>query len=440
MKKIYSLLFFLAIAGTALQAQQIRDNFEDIRKGTYGFISGTFIPYNGNPDQSGANTSLVAAAYTRNPAEAFDVIILDGLMADLSDYVSGAKAMTIDVWSPAVGKTVQITVENSTLALPANFPTGRHSVYLATTTVANQWETLTFNFDNQPDPSVSSTSVDRIVLLFDPNTNNNDTYYWDNLVVPELADDPCDGVAPDDMVLQDFECNQSTYFTFSHAGVNFRRVVNPDPNGMNTSDYVGSYIRNGGEENDVIVGRLASPLAIGTANNYSLQVWDENPPTNVVLSLQKDGVPVQDITATTSATNSWETIIFAGGGTTAEEINEVVILFDPGNFSSGQYFFDNLELTGTIAVEELPGVAAFQVFPNPSAGLTNFEFELERSAEVQLSIYDLNGRQIGQILNGSLSAGQHQASWDAAQAADGLYYYTLTVDGALSTGKIALQR
>ncbi|MCB0618111.1 MAG: T9SS type A sorting domain-containing protein [Saprospiraceae bacterium] len=217
-------------------------------------------------------------------------------------------------------------------------------------------------------------------------------------------------------------------------------MVNPDPNGMNTSDYVGSYIRNGGEENDVIVGRLASPLAIGTANNYSLQVWDENPPTNVVLSLQKDGVPVQDITATTSATNSWETIIFAGGGTTAEEINEVVILFDPGNFSSGQYFFDNLELTGTIAVEELPGVAAFQVFPNPSAGLTNFEFELERSAEVQLSIYDLNGRQIGQILNGSLSAGQHQASWDAAQAADGLYYYTLTVDGALSTGKIALQR
>ncbi|MCB0625754.1 MAG: hypothetical protein KDC43_18010, partial [Saprospiraceae bacterium] len=224
----------------------------------------TFIPYNGNPDQSGANTSLVAAAYTRNPAEAFDVIILDGLMADLSDYVSGAKQLSIDVWSPAAGKTVQITLENSTLAMPANFPTGRHSVYLATTTVANQWETLTFNFDNQPDPSVSSTSVDRIVLLFDPNTNNADTYYWDNLRAPELADDPCDGVAPDDMVLQDFECNQSTYFTFSHAGVNFRRVDNPDPNGMNNSDYVGSYIRNGGEENDVIVGRLASPLAIGT--------------------------------------------------------------------------------------------------------------------------------------------------------------------------------
>ena len=84
MKKIYTLFTLLFFAATALQAQIVWDNFENQRKGTYGFISGSFIPYFENPDQTGANTSRVAASYTRNAAELFDVIILDGQMASLA--------------------------------------------------------------------------------------------------------------------------------------------------------------------------------------------------------------------------------------------------------------------------------------------------------------------------------------------------------------------
>ena len=165
MKKVYLSIFLILLAALSVSAQVVWDNFEDTRIGTYGFINGTFIPYQENPAPGGSNTSLVAASYSRNPAEAFDVIILDEQMADLTDYRTGARSMSIDVWSPAVGVTVQITLENSVLAEPANFPTGRHSAYLTTTTVAQQWETLTFNFDNQPDPTVADDNVDRMVLL-----------------------------------------------------------------------------------------------------------------------------------------------------------------------------------------------------------------------------------------------------------------------------------
>ncbi len=254
MQRSYTLLLFLCLVGSTISAQQIWDNFEDIRQGTYDFISGTLIPYSENPDKTGANTSLVAASYTRNASEAFDVILLDAPVADLSDYISGAKQMSIAVYSPAAGKTVQITLENSATAEPQNFPVGRHSIYQTTTTVANSWEVLTFSLTEQPDMSVGNDGVNRLVLLFDPGNAAGDTYIFDDLNGPELADDPCDGATANPMILEDFECNQNLRYIFSHSGVNFRRVDNPDQNG-NTSDKVATYTRNGGEMVDVLISR-----------------------------------------------------------------------------------------------------------------------------------------------------------------------------------------
>ncbi len=94
------------------------DSSENSRKGSYFFENGVFIPYQENPDQSGVNTSQVAAQYIRDPGAQFDVIVIQNQMLNLSDYWTGAKQMSIDVWSPAAGTTVQITLENSTLAEP----------------------------------------------------------------------------------------------------------------------------------------------------------------------------------------------------------------------------------------------------------------------------------------------------------------------------------
>ena len=226
MKKIYISFVFILLTGFSLSAQQIWDNFEDTRQGTYGFLSGVFLPYGANPAPGGSNTSSIAAMYSRNAAELFDVIILDAPMADLTDFRTGARSLSIDVFSPNPGTTVQITLENSVTALPANFPTGRHSVYLATTTLTDTWETLTFNFDNQPDASVPDTDADRLVLLFAPNTNTGDIYFWDNLNGPDLANDPCANVTVDPNIFNDFECNQNVNFPFTSAQVNFRRVAN----------------------------------------------------------------------------------------------------------------------------------------------------------------------------------------------------------------------
>jgi hypothetical protein len=441
MQKFYSLILVSFFFVSNIAAQQVWDNFEDVRKGTYGFINGAFIPYNENPDQSGANTSQVAAEYTRNAAEQFDVKILDGQMADLSDYLSGAKQISIDVWSPAPDVTVQITLENSVLAEPANFPTGRHSVYLGATSTSQAWETITLTFDNQPDPSVANDNVDRIVLLFAPNTNTSDTYYWDNLNAPELVEDPCDGVTPDADIFNDFECNQNVNYVFSHAGVNFRRVVNPDQTG-NTSDYVASYTRNSGEENDVIIGFFEDNLALEATDRIQLDVWDPNAPTEVIVSLQNENNDViLEMTATTSTSSAWQTLTYDPSSViAAPDIAKFVVLFDPGEFSSDTYYFDNFEIGIASSVNDLKEVNSFSVFPNPTQGETTFQYELQTAANVNLSIYDVTGKRITQILNENQLSGQHQVIWNAAGFSNGIYFYTLSVNGNTASDKIVLNR
>lgn len=440
MKTFYTLLILFIGSATVLNAQIVWDNFQDSRKATYDFENGTFIPYFENPDKSGVNTSLVAAQYTRNPAELFDVIVMDGEMADLGDYLSGTKTMSLDVWSPAVGKTIQITLENSNLALPANFPTGRHSVYLATTSVANAWETLTFSFDNQPDPTVGNNDVNRIVLLFDPNTNNSDTYYWDNFNGPELDNDPCAGVTPDPNILNDFECNQNMNYIFSHSGINFRRVPNPDTNG-NTSSFVATYTRNAGEEFDVIIADLGGSVSTPPTSAITMDVWESVGSKPVRISLQDgSGTEIEAIDQTTSSSASaWQTLTFPISATTTS-IERVVVLFDPGNFTSDLYYFDNIAITQGSSINDASVVQSLNVYPNPSNGSTAFEFSLEESSDVEISIVSMTGKVVDVISRTNQAPGSHLIMWENESLAEGIYFYNLRAGDGLKSGKIIINK
>ncbi|MCA1752446.1 MAG: T9SS type A sorting domain-containing protein [Flavobacteriales bacterium] len=441
MKKIYTLIAAVCLTASAANAQQVWDNFQNTRVADYDFVNGVFIPYFENPDQEGANPSQVAAQYTRNGAELFDVIVMQGVMDDVTDYATGSKTMSIDVWSPEAGKTVQITLENTNLAEPDNYPIGRHSEYLATTTVSEEWETLTFSLSATPDGNVSPSILNQLVILFDPNTNNQDTYYWDNFNGPELANPPCEDATPDPLVLNDFECNQNVNYIFSHSGINFRRIPNPDMTG-NESSHVATYTRNGGEENDVLIGTFPDGIDIEDDASITLDVWDPAAPTTVIVSLQNaEGDVILEMTAETSESETWQTLSYdpssvAGAG----DIEQFVILFDPESDTSDEYFFDNFILDQTVNVEDLETVGHFNVFPNPSAGQTTFEYDLVNGADVQLAIFDLTGKVIDQKNLGNQAAGRNQYVWNPNGLTNGLYFYTFTVNGQTASGKIVLNK
>jgi len=58
---------------------------------------------------------------------------------------------------------------------------------------------------------------------------------------------------------------------------------------------------------------------------------------------------------------------------------------------------------------------------------------------VSLDVVDLRGRRVASVVNGLVSAGQHQAVWNARGMPSGIYVARLSVDGRENwTGKIVL--
>jgi len=117
-----------------------------------------------------------------------------------------------------------------------------------------------------------------------------------------------------------------------------------------------------------------------------------------------------------------------------------VILFDPGNFTADQYYWDNFRLDGPSAITDLAEISAFQATPNPSQGETTFQYNLENAANVNLSVFDMTGKQVSQIISENQSAGTHQATWLANDLPNGIYFYNMQINGATASGKIALSK
>ncbi len=324
-----------------LQAQQLYDDFEDTRSVDYGFSTGFRFEYIPNVSSVG-NPSLTTGQYIRNAGVQFDVMVVEtGQLADVGDYLTGAKTITMDVYSPAAGIPIEITLEDTNTADCCNFPVGRHSNYIAFTTVANAWETLTFNLVFQPDPSVPNTAVERVVVLFNPNSFTGDNYFFDNFFGPELAADPCGSVVEDLSVHGDFECQHNFGILFKHGDL--KREPNPSSTG-NPSANALRYIRNAGVDFDVIYGLFeGGALDLSARGLMKMKVYDTNAPSDIIMSIQDAaGNIIVEVTSSTSVSNTWEELTFdlsaAAGSSSAEAF---VILYKPGIFSGDVVYFDD---------------------------------------------------------------------------------------------------
>jgi len=86
-----------------------------------------------------------------------------------------------------------------------------------------------------------------------------------------------------------------------------------------------------------------------------------------------------------------------------------------------------------------------QNFPNPFNPTTDISFNLDRTANVDLSIYNMLGQKVRTLTSGSKVAGTHVLRWDGrdesgSSVSTGIYLYTLT-DGSTSiTKKMALMK
>lgn len=83
--------------------------------------------------------------------------------------------------------------------------------------------------------------------------------------------------------------------------------------------------------------------------------------------------------------------------------------------------------------------------PNPVRSSTSIAFDLEQAGHASLAIYDLAGRRVTTLMDGHLSAGPHQATWNArndegGRVAAGMYFYRLTTNGRSQSKRMVVTR
>lgn len=77
-------------------------------------------------------------------------------------------------------------------------------------------------------------------------------------------------------------------------------------------------------------------------------------------------------------------------------------------------------------------------FPNPFNPSTSIEFSLSAPAIVELSIIDLEGREVTRLVSGPQGSGLHQVHFDASNLASGVYIYRLSAENTVLSGRLTL--
>ena len=71
---------------------------------------------------------------------------------------------------------------------------------------------------------------------------------------------------------------------------------------------------------------------------------------------------------------------------------------------------------------------------------TTIKYELPKSSEVRLSVYDILGRLVSVLVNEKKGAGIHEVKFDGSGLSSGLYFYRIQAGTFVQTKKLLLLR
>ena len=117
------------------------------------------------------------------------------------------------------------------------------------------------------------------------------------------------------------------------------------------------------------------------------------------------------------------------------------------NGSNNDGYYDALSLTATTQVgiqrkkNSIPeNPTLFPNYPNPFNPSTTIEFDLPKTGNVNLKIFNILGEEVVTLLSASLLSGSHSVEWNASNFASGVYLYRLQAGDYVETRKMIILR
>ncbi len=123
---------------------------------------------------------------------------------------------------------------------------------------------------------------------------------------------------------------------------------------------------------------------------------------------------------------------------------EVILDMQPEDYYGAAPDIGAYEYDPTVSVEKselFPQTAhLLNPSPNPFNPSTTISFTLSEPSEIVLSIFNINGQKVTDLISGQMSAGMHSAVWNADGMASGVYFCVLDTGGAAEAKRLLLLR
>jgi len=123
--------------------------------------------------------------------------------------------------------------------------------------------------------------------------------------------------------------------------------------------------------------------------------------------------------------------------------NSTFLSVPPANPNTELYvshiWFSNAAITSAIN----PSISSndqVMVYPNPFTNRTTIHYNLGQEGQVNLIIYDMQGREIKTLVNGNQSPGAYNQTFDGSGLSNGVYVYKLQTSSGVQTGKLILSK
>jgi hypothetical protein len=79
-----------------------------------------------------------------------------------------------------------------------------------------------------------------------------------------------------------------------------------------------------------------------------------------------------------------------------------------------------------------------QNYPNPFNPSSKINFDIAKSGNVSMSVFDITGKLITTLVNERLQPGSYEAKFDGSSYSSGIYFYRLTTESYTDTKKMIL--
>ena len=159
-------------------------------------------------------------------------------------------------------------------------------------------------------------------------------------------------------------------------------------------------------------------------NGNSVSVW-----------VYADGEAPTDTASYTFTTNNVTL------GTAAPELHILGSTDDDSSAVHIDEIWYNETPTGMGISDDAPIASSYELgqnYPNPFNPTTHIRFNIPETAGAKLTVFNIMGEAVANLVDGVVSAGGHTVSWNAANMPTGVYFYRLESGNFTQTRKLLL--